>query len=467
MDLVQVVKRPNPLLISPDNMALATDLYELTMAAGYHQAGLEGQFTFELSIRDLPPSRSFLLAAGLEQGVHFLLNFRFDDRALGYLRSHPSFSNISEAFFDHLSTLRFTGDLYAMEEGTVFFPSEPVLAVIAPPVEAQICETYLLSTISFQTAVASKAARVVAAAGGRSVVDFGSRRAHGPQAGILAARASYIAGCDGTSNVLAASELRIPAVGTAAHSWTMAFDTEEQAFAAYHRAFPDSTILLIDTYDTIEGAKRAAKIGKALKGVRLDSGDIASLSRQVRRVFDEQGLTAVKIVASGDLNEYKISKLLASGGAVDIFGVGTDMVTSKDAPALSAVYKLVERRQGRNVTPVIKLSDEKQTFPGAKQIYRVRGADGRFEKDIITCCDESPPQGGEPLLKKIIGKGELCNHLAPLDTIRNHAHEQLKALPRWLTALHRERDYPVEHSQPLINLQRDAVQRLSAGRKEA
>jgi len=461
------MKEPNPLFISLDNMALATDLYELTMAAAYFDTGLEESLTFELFIRDLPASRSFLLAAGLEQIVHFVTNLRFTDDGISYLRSLEPFEHISAEFFDHLRSLAFSGDIFALEEGTVFFPGEPVLVVSGPPVEAQILETFLLTTINLQSAVASKAARVVHAADGRSVIDFGSRRAHGPQAGVLAARACYIAGCAATSNVLAAMELGIPAVGTAAHSWTMAFDSEREAFEAYHKAFPDTTVLLVDTYDTIEGTKAAAQIGADLKGVRLDSGNIAELSKRARKVLDDAGLRDAKIIASGDLNEYKISDILSSGGVVDTFGVGTEMVTSKDAPALSAVYKLVEHSRDGAPRPVIKLSQKKQTLPGAKQICRFRQEDGLFQRDLLTHMDEPAPEAAEPLLKPIIEGGKLIYDLPSIDQIRSRARAQIDSLPPALRTLTPGSDFPVNHSEHLLNLQAEAASRFSKGRKEA
>jgi len=461
------MREPNPLFISPDNMALATDLYEFTMAAGYFNAGLKDRLAFELFVRDLPPSRNYLIAAGLEQAVHFVTQLRFSEDSVAYLQSLKPFERVSPEFFDYLRSFRFSGDLFALEEGTVFFPGEPVLVVSGAPVEAQILETFLLTTISFQTAVASKAARVVHAAEGRSVIDFGSRRAHGPQAGVLAARACYIAGCSGTSNVLAAKQLAIPPIGTAAHSWTMAFDSEEDAFRAYYSAFPDDAILLVDTYDTIEGTKAAARIGNELKGVRLDSGDISELSKRVRELLDERGLRHAKIVASGDLNEYKIADILSAGGIVDIFGVGTEMVTSKDAPALSAVYKLVERCEGTTPKPVIKLSEDKSTIPGAKQLYRFRGKDGLFDHDLLTHIGEPIPETAEPLLKRVIHCGKLTYDLPSIRDVRSRAQEQIYSLPEVLRSLDSQPAYPVRLSQHLRGLRSQAVSRLSTNPKEA
>ena len=270
----------------------------------------------------------------------------------------------------------------------VIFANEPIIRVTAPLIEAQLIETYLLSTINYQTLIASKASRIVHAARGREVIDFGTRRAHGPQAGLFAARACFIGGCTGTSNVLAARELGIPPIGTVAHSWVMAYDDEYESYKDFHKVFPDNTILLIDTYDTIKGAKLATKIGKKLKGVRLDSGNITLLSKKVRKILDDAGLDHVKITASSDLNEYKISQMLAKGACIDSFGVGTEMVTSKDVPALGGVYKLVEQEKEGRLLPKMKLSKDKATLPSKKQVYRFINNKGMFKKDVIGLVDE-------------------------------------------------------------------------------
>jgi nicotinate phosphoribosyltransferase len=352
---------------------LITDLYQLTMAAAYYDNNVDISGTFELFVRNLPESRSYLIVAGLEHAVQYLLALKFHDEEIEYLRSLDTFKTASAAFWRYLHDFHFTGDVWAVPEGTVIFADEPMLRLRAPIIEAQIVETFLLSAMNFQTMVASKAARVVQSACGKPVVDFGTRRAHGPEAGILAARASYIGGCIGTSNVEAGFSFGIPVFGTAAHSFTMAFDNEEDSFQSYYRVFPESTTLLIDTYDTIKGAKKACTLGSGLKGVRLDSGDILTLSKKVRTILDEAGLREVKIVASGDLNEYKIDNLLQNGAPIDIFGVGTEMVTSKDAPALGGIYKLVECERNGVITYKSKFSDEKVTYPGSKQLLRCVG----------------------------------------------------------------------------------------------
>ena len=414
------------LFLTSGNMAIDTDLYQLTMAAAYFESGIHYPATFELFVRRLPYNRSFLVAAGLEQALHHLLNIRFTEEAIAYLRSQPSFQKVSDAFFDYLRKFRFTGSVHAMPEGTVFFPDEPLLRITAPMIEAQIVETYLLTVVNYQTLVATKAARVVHAAQGRSVVDFGTRRAHGPQAGVLAARASFIGGCVGTSNVLAGYKLGIPIVGTAAHSFTMTFDTEMESFEKYHQVFPDHTILLIDTYDTIEGAKRATQTGPKLRGVRLDSGDLMDLSKQVRKILDKAGLTDVKIVASGDLNEYKIADLLSQGAPIDIFGVGTELVTSRDDPALAGVYKLVEQEKDGIVSFKLKLSSEKATYPGKKQVYRRTDEHGNYLEDII--CRESECRSEMPLIIQVVKNGELCYDLPNMDEIQARTIQNLSHL---------------------------------------
>ena len=446
------------LFLTRENMALAVDLYELTMAAAYFDNGITYRSTFDLFIRKLPPNRGYLIAAGLEQVVHYLVNLRFSPEHIRFLREHPIFRNVSDDFFEYLRGFRFTGDLRAIPEGELVFPDEPILSVTAPIIEAQIVETYLLSVINYQTMVATKASRVVLAARGRGVVDFGSRRAHGPQAGILAARASYIGGCYGTSNVLAGYELGIPIVGTVAHSWNMTFDSEMESFISYHKVFPDNTILLIDTYDTIEGAKKAIKIGPDLKGVRIDSGDLLRLSREVREILDSSGMGHVKIVASGDLNEYKIEELLRNGAPIDLFGVGTEMVTSRDEPTLSAVYKLVEQDRGGRGIPKMKLSDEKVTYPGRKQVYRQRDERGKFKQDIICRADEKLE--GETLLVEVMKGGVLCYELPPIDRIRERAMRNLADLPDQYKRLIDPEEYPVLRSRGLEEFRRETEERI-------
>lgn len=421
--------------------ALETDLYQLTMAAAYIETGRNDESVFELFVRSLPPDRGYLIAAGLEQAVEYLETVRFTDDDIAHLRTLTVAAKWSARVFDALRDLRFDGDLWAMPEGTPFFPDEPVLAVRASAATAQIVETYLLATINFQSMVATKAARVVDAAQGRAVFDFGTRRAHGPQAGLLAARAAYLAGCAGTSNVEAGRRFGIPAVGTMAHAWVMAHENESEAFEKFVDIHPDAT-LLIDTYDTIEGARRAARLGSRLKAVRLDSGDLAELSHQVRGILDASGCRAAQIVASGDLNEYKIASLLASGAPIDAFGVGTEMVTSRDAPALGGVYKLVERvREGRTVR-VRKTSTGKATLPGRKQVWRDQAGDD------LGLAGESLP--GRPLLVPVLRAGRRVGPPPRLEEARAIALSARPALPAGVRRLKDPAPYPVRVSDALM-----------------
>jgi nicotinate phosphoribosyltransferase len=371
---------------------------------------------------------------------------------------------VGDGFFDYLRRFRFRGGLDAMPEGTVAFASEPLLRVTAPIIEAQIVETYLLATLNYQTLVATKASRVVAAASGRAVVDFGTRRAHGPQAGLLAARAAYIAGCVGTSNVLAGLLLGIPIFGTQAHSWVMSFDSEEEAFRSYLETFPEHTTLLLDTYDTLAGARKAAALGPRVSGVRLDSGNLAALSCQVRRILDDAGMRSTRILVSGDLNEYRIAELLRQSAAIDAFGVGTDLVTSRDAPALGGVYKLVEQQLGGRSVPRLKRSKEKETYPGRKQVRRVLDARGRYSRDVICLADE--PGEGEPLLAPVLRGGELVAPLPSLREARERATAGLALLPPRFRRLERPSSYPVRWSRALKQLRARLIREASPGRNQ-
>jgi nicotinate phosphoribosyltransferase len=441
--------------------ALNTDLYELTMAAGYFAAGKTTDVaTFELSVRRLPETRNFLVAAGLEQAVEYLQNFKFTAEEIDYLRSLPHFRHVSPEFFTYLKNLRFTGDFFALQEGTPVFPNEPIALVRAPLVEAQIIETYLISTFAFQTSIASKAARCVHAAQGRNVVEFGSRRAHSPGAGILAGRAAYLAGCAGTSNTEAGMRYGIPVFGTAAHSWTMAFHDEEEAFRSLQNLLGESTVFLIDTYDTIEGAKLATRLGKPMLGVRLDSGDLDKLSRQVRAILDNAGLHDAIIFATNDLDEYRLAEFAETGAPINSFGVGTQLSTSADAPSLSAVYKLVELRHDGHIHYTAKFSDDKSTLPGAKQIYRYP------DHDVVALHSEcNNDYKGEPLLRPVIQQGELIEKLPALSKSREHARQAIAALPERLHSLGPANPpYEVEISKNLRALAESRRQELLLSR---
>ena len=409
--------------------ALNTDLYQLTMAAGYYEAGkIAERATFELFVRRLPHNRNYILAAGLTQAVEYLQNLRYTSEEIAYLRGLPQFAHASPGFFEMLAGLRFTGDLFAVPEGTPLFAGEPFLTVRAPLIEAQLVETYLLATIGFQSTIATKAARVVRAAVGHAVVEFGTRRAHSPEAGVLAARASYIGGCTGTSNTEAGFRYGVPVFGTAAHSWVMSFPSELAAFERLQQLLGDTTVYLIDTYDTLEGARRAASLGHPLWGVRLDSGNLGELATAVRRILDESGLTDAKIMATGDLNEYKIQELVASRAPIDVFGVGTELATSADAPSLGVVYKLVELEEASGRRYPIKLSHEKQTLPGAKQIFRSADHDVLARATECLACGQD---GGacEALQRPVMIGGQLVEALPPVAESRRYAAESLSRLP--------------------------------------
>lgn len=435
--------------------ALFADLYELTMAASYFREGMRERATFSMFVRTLPADRGFLVAAGLEDVIEYLGSFRFSPDALRYLDGLKLFD---PAYLHYLSTVRFTGEVRAVPEGTVVFPDEPVLEVTAPLIEAQLVETAVMNICHLQTVLASKAARVVLAARGKPVIDFGLRRTHGVDAGLKAARSSHIAGAVMTSNVLAAQHYGIPPSGTMAHAYITAFPREIDAFRAYARAFPDRAILLIDTYDTIAGARNAAIVarelaagGHRLTGVRIDSGDILALSREVRRVLDDAGCRDVRIFVSGGLDEQTIDRLLAAGAPIDAFGVGTRMNVSADAPYVDMAYKLV-RYDSRDVS---KLSPGKQTWPGEKQVYRRMAPDGRFTGDVLALLDEpSPAPDAEPLLIPVMSGGRVLGARPSLDAIRQRCADQLAALPDGVRRLAGADRYPVTPSDGLVARQR-------------
>lgn len=435
-----------------EDNALATDLYELTMAAAYFETHEDAKATFELFVRSFPKNRSYLIAAGLEQAVEYLRGLRFRDEHIKYLKKDPNFKNVSSRFFRYLKKLRFTGDVYAIPEGTVFFTNEPILRVTAPIIEAQIVETYLLSIINFQTLIATKASRVVQSARGKGVVEFGGRRAHGPEAALLAARASYIGGCIGTSNVLAGYLYGIPTYGTMAHSFVMNYDSEQEAFEKFCRVFPSNPALLLDTYDTIEGAKMAASMKVAPSLVRLDSGDRYDLSSRVRKILDEAGLKKTKIFVSGDLNEFVLDELTSKGAPIDGFGVGTELVTSRDDPALPGIYKIVATERNGKMSYRVKTSEDKRTVPGVKQVYRTYSKQGEIEADTIALDDEPHPIGAEPLLTRIIRRGKLVYRLPKVDRIRDRAIKEVARLPIKYKDLRTSADAPVRLSQKLEKL---------------
>ena len=440
--------------------ALLTDLYEITMAAGYFESGKTADHaTFELSIRRLPEHRSFVLAAGVEQAIDYLLDLRFTDEEIAYLRGLPNFARASGRFWEYLAGFRFTGDAWAVEEGTPLFPDEPVMRISAPLAEAQIPETYLLATISFQTLIATKAARVVSAAQGRPIVEFGTRRAHTPQAGTLGARAAFIGGCVGTSNVESGYRFGIPVYGTAAHSWTLAYDSEPEAFARLQEMLGEHAIYLVDTYDVEAGVRNAAGVGRPFWGIRLDSGNFLADSRMARRILDEAGWTGARIMASGDLDEYSISELVAAGAPIDSFGVGTELATSRDAPALGSIYKLVEIESDGHVRATAKFSAEKPSLPGVKQVFRFA------DHDVLALASESLT-GGVPLLAPVIQAGKRIAQQPDLHRLRETSRQKLAAIPESCRRLRDPQKYPVRQSQRLQALTKE-VRELEMGTEES
>jgi nicotinate phosphoribosyltransferase len=429
--------------MNPLSSPLLTDLYQLTMLQAYYEAGMTETAVFELFVRKLPPVRSFLVAAGLEQAVEFLEGLRFGDEELAWIGSCGIFK---PAFAERLAGLRFTGDLHAMPEGTVFFPNEPILRVTAPMPEAQLVESRLLNLVHLETMVASKAARSALVAPGKRLVDFGLRRAHGAEAGLLAARAAYLAGFDGSSVAMVGPRFGIPVFGTMAHSFVQAHASESAAFLHFARAFPGSALLLVDTYDTVAAARKVVALapelaceGVTVRGVRLDSGDLGQLARDVRGVLDAAGLRSTTIFASGNLDEYQVRELVRAGAPIDGFGIGTSLVTSSDAPSLDAVYKLQEYA-GR---PRRKRSAGKATWPGRKQVWRRLSPDGRFAGDTVA--QETDPHPGEPLLEQVMADGRRVRALATLAEARDRARAQLARLPAALAGLDAARvPYPVE-----------------------
>jgi nicotinate phosphoribosyltransferase len=430
----------------PLRAALFTDLYELTMAQAYAVEGMDQPAVFELFFRELPRDRNYIVAAGLEDVLEYLEQWRFTEEDLAYLREQGQFS---ADFLNRLGSVRFTGDVYAAPEGTVVFPNEPLVQVIAPIFEAQLIETLVLNQVHFQSVAASKAARVVAVAAGRTVVDFGARRAHGADAAIKVARTCYLVGADGTSNVLAGKLYGIPIFGTMAHSYIQAHRDEREAFARFASLYPKTT-LLVDTYDTLDGVRKVIDLARRLgerfqvQAVRLDSGDLGELARESRKLLDAAGLRQVGIFASSGLDEYKIAALLKDGAPIDGFGVGTKMAVSRDAPDLDMAYKLVEYAG----EPRMKLSWHKVIYPGRKQVFRVL-EQGRMSRDVIGRHDED--LDGEPLLRHVMAGGRrLPAGRVSLNEARAHARSELSRLPSALRSLEPAAPpYPVDVSAGL------------------
>jgi nicotinate phosphoribosyltransferase len=455
------------------------------MAAAYYVSPnriSNSQGIFEMFVRKLPLNRSYIVAAGLEQALQFILGMKFNDKQISYIRSLDAFKMVDEDFYDYLKAFKFTGTIWAVPEGTVLFPNEPILRIEAPIIEAQIVETYILSIINFQSLIATKASRIVSAASGRSVIEFGSRRAHGPQAGFLAARASFIGGCTGTSNMLAGHKLGIPVFGTMAHSFIMSFEKEEEAFQQFNHIFP-SGFLLVDTYDSIMAVKKIIQAGIRANGIRLDSGDLLHLSIDIRRILDQAGYSYTKIMASGDLNEYLIKELMDKGAPIDLFAVGTELVTSRDDPAMNGVYKLVAMRipssqsssssyslttsntntksnnyndhnKGQLIYK-IKTSPGKRTYPGPKQIHRIL-ENNLIKIDLVMLDNEAVDDdniNSIPLLRKYVEHGKILEEIPSMQTLQKFHLQQLNTLPSKFKNLdHVPEMFPVEFSNKLVTL---------------
>ncbi len=458
-------QHPQPYLPVPaGDLGLLTDFYELTMAQSYFVEGMDGEATFSLYVREYPPGRGYLVAAGIDDALDCLAALSFDDESVEYLASTGTFS---DDFLDYLRGFRFTGSVRAVAEGSLFFTDEPALEVTGPVIAAQLAETIVINQVQYQTLLATKSARCVDAAEGRPLADFAARRTHGSEAALRMARASYIAGFGATSNVLAARRYGIPPTGTMAHSYITSFDDEAAAFRAYARRFPERSILLLDTYDTINAAHIAVDVAKELEadghrltGVRLDSGDFDALSRQVRRILDGAGLDYVRIVASGGLDEYELERLVLGGAPIDMFGVGTRVGVSEDAPSCEMVYKMV-CYGGR---PVMKLSDGKVSLPGGKQVFRQHDADGRMAGDVIALENESVSPGA-PLLQVAMtdGRRTIASNIGEA---RRRVADGLASLPDEYKKLREPARFPVSVSDGVTRLEQQIRNDISAGQAQ-
>ncbi|HEX4409699.1 MAG TPA: nicotinate phosphoribosyltransferase [Xanthobacteraceae bacterium] len=449
--------------MQPLTSPLNTDLYQLNMMQAYLDRGDTQTAVFELFVRTLPPQRGFLLAAGLEQALDYLENLRFTSAEIAWLENTGKFR---KNLLDYLRSFRFSGDVHAMDEGIAFFANEPILRITAPLPQAQLVESRLINIIHYQLLVAAKAARCVLAAPGKLLVDFGMRRAHGAEAALMAARASYIAGFAGTATVLAGENFGIPLYGTMAHSFIEAFDDEAAAFESFARARPDNVVLLLDTYDTEAAARKVVTLapklkaaGIAIRGVRLDSGDLIALSKSVRAILDNGGLKDVTIFASGGLDEHSLLTFAREGAPIDGLGIGTSMTTSADVPYIDCVYKM----QDYAGQPRRKRSDKKATWPGRKQVWRRFEADGRMSSDLLALETRVPYAGGrEAMLHQVMKEGHRIGKSPSLDEVRKRAAKELERLPEPLRRLEADAIYPVEVSENLVRLAAEVDRRIDA-----
>jgi len=459
------MREPKSGFINDINLVLATDFYQLTMGAAYYQDNLENSrndendiAVFDLFIRKYPKNRNYLIFAGLEQVIYYLLNARFTEKTINFLRQKEVFKNIDSSFFDdYLPNFKFKLDVWAMKEGNFFFPQEPIMRVQGPMFHAQLAETYLLNIINYQTIVASKASRIKTIAPDKVLLEFGTRRSHSPLAGVYAARASYIAGFNGTSNVVADLELDINSSGTMAHSFVQRFDDEKESFDLYYKIYGKNSILLIDTYDTEKAAKTVCKYENNILGVRIDSGDLIEHAKKVRKILDDNGCKEVIIVASSDLNEYKIKQIIDNNTPIDAFGVGTELTTSRDDPTIAGVYKLIEY----NGRPKIKISEEKLTYPGKKQIYRIYNELGVFKEDILMLDDDEAPQNSEALLIPIMEKGNLISKIPQLKEIQQYYLKNIKKLPGEYKTLDENHVFKLKISKKLKELTNSLTRKYS------
>ena len=450
------MKNPKSGFINAQNLILSTDFYELTMGAAYYQYNLDKHIkekddiaVFHYYIRKYPKNRNYLIFAGLEQVIHYLQNARFSEKTIEFLRKKDVFKKIDSSFFnDYLPKFKFKLDVWAMKEGNFFFPNEPIMKIQGPIFHAQLAETYILNVINYQTIVASKASRIKNIAPHKTLLEFGTRRSHSPLAGVYAARASYVAGFNGTSNVIADIELGINSSGTMAHSFVQRFDTEMESFDVFTNIYGENSILLIDTYNTEQAAKKISKFKNSIKAVRIDSGDLVEHSKKVRKILDENGCEKVQIVASSDLNEYKIKKILESNAPIDAFGVGTELATSSDDPTITGVYKLTEY----NNKPKIKISEGKLAYPGKKQIYRIYNKQGKCIEDFLTLDSEPAPPYSEALLIPVMKEGSLITELPNLNNIQQYYNENIEKLPNKLKELKENQMFKVRISKKLSEL---------------
>jgi nicotinate phosphoribosyltransferase len=442
--------------MTPLTSPLTTDLYELNMVQAYLDRGDAGEAVFEFFVRRLPAHRGFLMAAGLADALDYLETLQFSAAEIAWLKSTNRFR---QNLLDYLTAFRFTGDVHAMAEGTVFFPHEPILRVTAPLPQAQLVETRLINILHFQTLIASKAARMVLAAPGKALADFGLRSAHGAEAGLFAARASYIAGFSGAANVLAGERYGVPIVGTMAHSFVQVHDDESTAFEHFARSRPDGVVLLIDTYNTEAGARKVVALaprlkadGISIRGVRIDSGDLVAMARKVRGILDDGGLKDVIILVSGGIDEDVLTQFIAAGAPIDGYGIGVNLTTSQDAPAMDCAYKLQEYAG----QPKRKLSEGKTTWPGRKQVWRSVGTDGHLGGDILSL--ETDIQPGTALIEHVMRDGKRMPRPTLVDS-RARAARELALLPEPLRRLEADVSYPVKVAPALTALAKKTDER--------